>query len=389
MEATWWTKPEQLDAKQKEILALDPDQNHLICGPPGSGKTNLLLLRAAYLYRNGAKNIAIIAYGRVLREFLATGTEHYPFAADKIKTYISWGLSVGRDRGLVPDGGKKSEAELRSIAKSYLQAALSDGSFDKYDYLLIDEAQDYEPEELKVILALANHVVIVGDDRQAIYQGSAGLEYLKEVVDSQSFLESHYRSGEKICRLADGIHKECDSENGMEAHANYNEEEFPSSVTPFAGLSLEDQAKQLISELKNQLLAYASGLIGVVCPRHDDLDIVIPILMGSELAKNIQIERFDSGYMQLDSAKRILVTTIHAAKGLEFRALHILAAEYVASFRDKQKRVTYTAVTRARTSLSIYHNRSLPAYFESALAAIEPPSDPTKIDDLFLSGPSP
>ena len=51
MEATWWTQPDQLDEDQKKVVALPMEGNHLVVGPPGRVKTNLLILRATYLYR--------------------------------------------------------------------------------------------------------------------------------------------------------------------------------------------------------------------------------------------------------------------------------------------------------------------------------------------------
>lgn len=110
MEITWWTKPTQLDAEQRKVLALPAEGSRLVLGPPGSGKTNLLLLRASYLHRLKVRNIAIITLGRVLREFLATGLDNYPFSGDKIQTYYRWATTLLRDNGIsfTPQGGFKA-----------------------------------------------------------------------------------------------------------------------------------------------------------------------------------------------------------------------------------------------------------------------------------------
>ncbi len=48
MQETWWVAEGDLDDDQKKIAALPAKRSHLITGPPGCGKTNLLLLRAKY-----------------------------------------------------------------------------------------------------------------------------------------------------------------------------------------------------------------------------------------------------------------------------------------------------------------------------------------------------
>ncbi len=49
MEETWWVEEGQLDDDQRKVAELKSKGSYLIKGPPGSGKTNLLLLRAKYL----------------------------------------------------------------------------------------------------------------------------------------------------------------------------------------------------------------------------------------------------------------------------------------------------------------------------------------------------
>ena len=64
--------------------------------------------------------------------------------------------------------------------------------------------------------------------------------------------------------------------------------------------------------------------------------------------------------------KQVLVSTFHAAKGLEFRALHLAACDERKSFGNN-RRMAFTAVTRAKTALSVYHCDDLHGYFEAAL----------------------
>ena len=79
MDQTWWVSEEQLKGEQKAIVTLPIANSHLILGPPGSGKTNLLLLRANYLHLAGHTNLAIVVFTRTLQEFIVAGGHEYDF----------------------------------------------------------------------------------------------------------------------------------------------------------------------------------------------------------------------------------------------------------------------------------------------------------------------
>jgi superfamily I DNA and RNA helicase len=189
MEATWWTQPEQLyafrkialimnrvpmrilakhdqsiqpesvlDVDQLKVLGLPKEGDFLVIGPPGSGKTNILILRAAFLHKAKLKNIFILTFGRVLREFLATGVKNYPFAADKIQTYVRWGTSLLRENNIdFEEKGKIEEVRARLLEELLLLGKKNDPS-NIFDCILIDEVQDYTAEEIEAIRPFAEGV---------------------------------------------------------------------------------------------------------------------------------------------------------------------------------------------------------------------------------------
>jgi hypothetical protein len=71
-----------------------------------------------------------------------------------------------------------------------------------------------------------------------------------------------------------------------------------------------------------------------------------------------------------------------AAKGLEFRALHIAGFEFVKNFR-KQRNMSFTGVTRAKTSLSVYYSNGLPGYFEQSYVNMNRPPEIPELEELF------
>jgi len=109
------------------------------------------------------------------------------------------------------------------------------------------------------------------------------------------------------------------------------------------------------------MIAYPDELIGILCPRQEELKIAANVLASSSIAGKLQIQHGE--YATFDPNRPVILATVHGAKGLEFRAVHLLGMDHIKKFRT-QKNMCYTAVTRCKTSLSIYHQGSLPGYLE-------------------------
>ena len=119
-----------------------------------------------------------------------------------------------------------------------------------------------------------------------------------------------------------------------------------------AKLDLAEQVANAVPTLVTQLTAYPRSMIGVLCPRVKDVREVFNLLANSEVSQHVQLQLYEDGYEAIDPERPILCSTIHGTKGLEFRAVHLLALGTIAPFTNAPK-LAYTAVTRAKTSLSL------------------------------------
>jgi superfamily I DNA and RNA helicase len=195
-------------------------------------------------------------------------------------------------------------------------------------------------------------------------------------------LQFHYRNGLNICKLADGIAKESEDYKPLASTSNYDERTTPSTVEVIRTNTLEEQCNIIFGRIKVQLKAYPNEHIGIITPRREELYSLSQFFMQTDLYTDDLLQVREDGSECFDHNRPIILTTLHSAKGLEFRVLHIAALEYVKHF-PKQRNMCFTAVTRAKTAVCVYHAEELPGYFEQAYANMQRPPALPKIEDLF------
>jgi superfamily I DNA/RNA helicase len=383
MSGAWWVGASELNEEQRNVIALPLAGSHLVTGPPGSGKTNILLLRARHLTLSGKHNILIVVFTKTLQKFIASGGHNYGFSSDKIVTCNRW------QRGLIYEDGLRVELpnsfdDQRRVLSEKLGEMIERRNMENiYDAILLDEAQDYTPDEIRIFRRLGTQLFAVADSRQKIYQGEDPLETLQGVVDRAHHLQYHYRNGLKICALADAIAKISPDYKLLKPYSNYDEVALPSSVNVYKE-SIEHQCASMANALRQQLRAYPDELLGVVCPTNEVLSEIWSRLQDDrELAPRMsQVKKDDDAF---EPGKTVCVCTIHAVKGLEVRALHMAGMDHIKTF-PHQRNIAFTAVTRAKTSLNIYHEAELPGFLQSAIQSLNAPPRPPKLDALFGGG---
>lgn len=373
MDQTWWRSTQELDDDQRSLIEIPiADGNHLVTGPPGCGKTNILLLRASYLRSAGLGNCIILVFTRMLREFIATGSSQPTMLPpDRIHTHAAWTRNLLRQLGQpfepsLPDLLHDDARRERHLAiESAVQKAGLDNSY--YDSILLDEVQDYWACEIELLSSLTRHLFMVGDNRQRIYARNEGLQAALDVGCKEHRLRYHYRMGYRICRAADRILSRQDDEQ-LGNYWQYDDREQPSRVSVHSSESFQEQLDLLEKNLVSQLRAYPDEILGVFALRNNTVNQIAEFLDETEqpeLVDNVLVQSIDEEDRTFDSERRVVVSTLHSAKGTEFRSVHFIAADDFPHFTREK---AFTAITRAKTTLDVYHSCPMEGALESALA---------------------
>lgn len=381
MNDTWWVKQNQLDDHQKKVFTLSVKEDYLVTGPPGSGKTNLLLLRAKQLIGSNTPNVVVVVHTRTLQEFIKSGAPKYGIPPSKIVTFRRLATDllyrVGASITLPKDFDLAREALVDALTVQVKSGQLKK----EYSCVFVDEAQDLVPGEIEALRAIGTRFFGVADSRQKIYTGQDAITKLGKEMTTVT-LPFHYRNGHMICSVADGLAKLPTGESTLLETSKYPEATLESSVDVIPCASLDDQCTELIARLDAQTKAYPGELIGVACPLGKDLSVVVDRLRASPFAGQLMVQTSEDGYEAFDPAKTICASKLHSAKGLEFRAFNILAIEGLKKI-PMQRQLAFMGVTRAKTSLCIYHTADVSSFLEEALSTLNPGSAVLGLDGLL------
>lgn len=166
----------KLNEEQNRIInkALDAEDYFLLVGPPGTGKTSLILRNLTYeLYENSTSNILLLAYtNRAVDEiceaikeldFLRIGSEYSTAEAHRPKLL---------DKKIEQQKDRKEVRELMSKTRIFVAtvAAVSNKpeifELKKFNVAIIDEASQILEPQIIGILPLVEKFVMIGDHKQ-------------------------------------------------------------------------------------------------------------------------------------------------------------------------------------------------------------------------------
>jgi superfamily I DNA/RNA helicase len=202
----------QLTREQRSIVEVRPDRHHLVMGPPGSGKTQVLLHRARWL-RDRAHTppdrFRIFVYTNVLSQFIRQSLDYLAIPPGTVQTFDDWcgdlwGKLVGGRKPKVPAPGKglDYQAIRRGVAAALQKTP---GAAPLLDFAMVDEGQDLDAYAYQILRAAVPHVSVFADARQQIFEGGLGeAEILTAlgVAQQTAALLPAFRNSPDVAKLA-------------------------------------------------------------------------------------------------------------------------------------------------------------------------------------------
>lgn len=385
MDTSWWVSKDELDEAQQDFIKLPAHGKYQLEGPAGSGKTNLLLLRAQFVAGKGDKNVLVITYTNSLCDFLRSGLIATGLIEpDQVRTFHSWANGhvrhyLGRD--ILERGADFDDAARARAVELLGEANKKIPSGKLYSAIFVDEAQDLTVAELERLLSLTDNICVCGDLKQGIYQRD-GLSIADMLGLERHTLSRHYRIGQRIAQVADRLLPPPSAADSLEATSNYNAK---TKGTPSAELhrcnDRDEQFQKMCELIGVQLVAFHGDKIGIFCGKRDTAIEVMDRFQGTEFEGLVSYHNGDSPGFLTDSP--IHVMTMHSSKGVEFRAVHLFGIEELRYGPLSRPTLAYTAITRAKTALNAYCTGKTNAALEEAFA--EPKH--MELDDLFPKKP--
>lgn len=382
MSKLWWVKKNQLDEAQLEIVdEAGKGRGFVLVGPPGSGKTNLLMLATAAMKDRGFDNTKVVVFTGALRDFITRGLETYKLEEDAVGTLTQVARTISREHGdPVPSGGSFLETQA-AWRNNFLNYVAAETNTDRvFDALLMDESQDFNAAEVDVLFSCTGYAAFSIDTNQSIYERSDAEHPVFALQRANALplyeLTCHYRAGRRICRFADLVMEGKKGYSSIEENSMYKEEERQSLVNyENSNGDQQDEFEKIIGRVNNQLTVYPGERIGILFPKNDQIQI-FKEYCAAKHPLFLNNEEIDDAGIRAE----VMIGTMHEAKGLEFAVVHLAGQEKLSVFAT-QRTLLFTSVTRSRFACYITASGKVPQYLTSAYNRLDgpKPSDPNKL----------
>ena len=347
--------------EQYEALDLLQDNQRLLFkGPAGTGKTFIAIEQFRRICEKG-DSVLFLCFNKLLGEWLKNqtadiGSEHF-----KCGTFHSLLLDI------------TNEKPTRESGKDYWNSYLPDKAFEcliedsdapKYDFIVLDEAQDLIKDQYLDVLDLllegglaGGRWAFFGDfERQAIYiedlkyGADKALSNLK--VRSPNFATFSLRIN---CRNAETIAETLTFTSGLTpGYKKILNDIEVSDVTPYFYSSEEEQRLLLLNLLTEAKKIYKAQEM-IILSMNDDLKSCA----GSLTKSNLNLEPIRSN----GSANSISYGSVHSFKGLE--APFVILTDIESLNYERDRSLLYIGMSRARIVLYILmHENCRKRYLE-------------------------
>lgn len=213
MISTWLIPRSDLTPEQLRVVELPTTAHRVIFGLAGSGKTQILVHRAAYLrerYKTSKTRFRVFILTNVLRDYIRSGISFLDLPNESVCTFDSWCVEVYQRHisQSLPrrDSYGRSTPDFLKIKREVLQLIKQRKDLTMiFDFVLVDEGQDLIPEAYEILRFIAPHVTVFADYQQQIFENGANdrtIFQILSVLPQNISLLGTYRNSPDVAHLA-------------------------------------------------------------------------------------------------------------------------------------------------------------------------------------------
>ncbi len=327
----------QLSKEQLDIINLTTNSSWVIEGGPGTGKTVMAFYRATQVDTDS--EIPLLVYNRPLCNYLSSAVKGMNINNCKVYTYFQWIESFYRN------GLKKSCPYIAKYKPDWTEIDKECSSVGKvYKHIIIDEAQDFPIDLIKIIGKIAESVTCFIDPNQTINVGQTDvINAIRSLRVRQSYkLSRNYRNTTEIRNLAALYCQKGDPPMA------YVSGKMPQIVQCE---DYPDQTECMVEVIKSN----PNKTVGIICGTNSSQKALCSALRRS-LPKNISVQSSTEDNIRFKDSGVVILNYLNM-KGLEFDIVLLPRIEKVNSSRDHAIDINrmYVAVSRAVDELYIYY----------------------------------
>jgi len=322
----------ELTANQLKVVEMPSNKHCMVLGTAGSGKTQVLIHRAAFLAKGSnipPQCFRILVFTDVIKEYLRSGVKSLGLTEEAITTFDDWCRLFYENHiaKVLPRIYVNLRVDFERIRSEVFRVLKRNKILQNtLEFALVDDGQDFTLEVYNILRLAARHITVFADFQQKIVENGTSeisiLEALK-LEKSEKMLSGTYRNAPYVvdlasCFIADeGLR--CEYSNQIFAEQKVREQPLCYIAPSFA------KEMDLLSETV-QMRQSLNERIGIIVPTDRLVHGLTKELKerGVEVEKVIKEDAQNVFHEPYDFVNYIpKITTFHMAKGLTFDSVFL------------------------------------------------------------------
>lgn len=315
---------ESMDDEQLDLIGDTIDKSMIVAGCAGSGKSVIAMYKAQQIL-DSKGDVILIAYTKSLNRY----------------------MKQGKDNTLE--------------GRFYYHWQWVDQGMPKADYIIVDEIQDFDKEEImQFIKAARKCFFFFGDTAQSIYQAFGKQTMTIDQISSMtgipvSRLYNNYRLPKPIAKITQGYLGLTEDKDNVREYSESLYLSKESALPVFIECeSKQEQIDRIVSLINDN--KYRN--VGILVPEND---LVLEIMNAFTAAKFACEFKYNAGYNDSKNKDTLnfktehpKLMTYHSAKGLQFET--VILPFYQGAKNSDERKALYVAMTRTYRNLYVLYN---------------------------------